>query len=555
MKFESWGAPRCRTCLNYNSDTISINEKLSFEDQNVNITLVDLINECASVELLTGDSKPQTICKVCVESARITFVFRKRCKESQLILLQEESLDSNVEIKLESDYAFTADITYSSEDEKPLSTMVSNSGYLCNKNKVMPKIRKHRKDFLGEKRKKQHSCHLCNKYYKSPKLLLLHIKRHSDPNSKIFTGIKTDESPTESDLFEQNIRLTANSENIKHKEVKPDVEGEYKCSVCNRIFTTSRNLLIHAKRHSDQTQRFKKKQKPRAIKEVRDNNDITNPDSSLTEISNEFNCTICNKHFTLHKYLVKHLKRHQASGRLSINNFDKKLVSEADLNALGKCCFCDWTGTSNELKKHKEEHAHLKTFKCHLCDKKFFESYNLQTHLMIHSGEKKHMCDFCGKSFTAKTNLKMHLRTHTGSKPYGCEMCMKTFAQQSQLTSHMFTHSQDRNYVCSLCGVTFKRKGSLRDHIRSHRPVEEWDKCAVCSKAFRTQKQLKEHMLQHTGERNHVCNVCGKDFGRKRNLSTHMKIHTGDSAHVCLVCGRAFSQKHVLLSHMKTHEK
>merc|ERR1712129_575043 len=86
---------------------------------------------------------------------------------------------------------------------------------------------------------------------------------------------------------------------------------------------------------------------------------------------------------------------------------------------------------------------------------------------------KRHKCPYCEYATNITTNLKVHIRKHTGEKPFVCTVCEKKFAQKSNLDTHMrskhgislFKRKQNK---CPHCKYSTENINNLNKHIRTH---------------------------------------------------------------------------------------
>jgi len=79
----------------------------------------------------------------------------------------------------------------------------------------------------------------------------------------------------------------------------------------------------------------------------------------------------------------------------------------------------------------------MKPYKCHVCDKAFCVSgdlnihitvqtrdkpYNLQLHKRrVHSNRRSYHCPYCGKLFKTNIELKLHVRIHINGQSISVE--------------------------------------------------------------------------------------------------------------------------------------
>ncbi|CAH2005108.1 unnamed protein product [Acanthoscelides obtectus] len=117
---------------------------------------------------------------------------------------------------------------------------------------------------------------------------------------------------------------------MQHKVISRTPGNSLSCSVCEKVFNSHSNLVIHMRSHTGD--------KP-------------------------YVCEVCNKSFTQSCNLVNHMRIHTGEKPF-------------------KCPHCDRAFTqSGNLTNHIRLHTDEKPFKCHFCDKAFVQSGNLNSHM------------------------------------------------------------------------------------------------------------------------------------------------------------------------------
>ena len=102
------------------------------------------------------------------------------------------------------------------------------------------------------------------------------------------------------------------------------------------------------------------------------------------------------------------------------------------------CTICDKSfSLQRYLTQHENFHYSKDKFKCSLCEKTFSSNKVLKRHMRTHTGEKPYKCEFCGKTFAGASNLSEHRTLHTGRMPYECQKCKTKFRLWTTLNKHL----------------------------------------------------------------------------------------------------------------------
>ena len=176
---------------------------------------------------------------------------------------------------------------------------------------------------------------------------------------------------------------------------KPSQNSEYKCTFCDKNYSTKGNLKNHLSSIHLNNKPFKC-QFPECNKSYINQSSLDLHYRSHTGLR-PFICKICGKNFIEKGNLRIHLNSHSNEKPF-------------------KCYFCE---KAYKIKSHLREHINifhlkLKKFKCNLCNCTFGRKSTLNSHMKTHTGEKNFFCPIigCEKSFSEKGNMKIHFKRH-----------------------------------------------------------------------------------------------------------------------------------------------
>lgn len=221
------------------------------------------------------------------------------------------------------------------------------------------------------------NCALCNSTFETFKMLLQHMNGHY--RNYIC------------DVCDMGF---INKHRLKNHQRTHEL-GTFKCSFCDKIFSTRVRMACHEKYTHNSGARY------------------------------TTNCPQCDQSFTSYYQRNRHMfKEHNTSAATyKCNICDKSFILKSKL-------------TSHIKKVHLMERNHI----CTECGQGFFIKQSLDEHMVKHNGEKVFECTVCCKSYARKKTLREHMRIHNNDRRFKCGVCGSAFVQKCSLKSHMLSN-------------------------------------------------------------------------------------------------------------------
>ncbi|GBP55453.1 Putative uncharacterized zinc finger protein 814 [Eumeta japonica] len=279
-------------------------------------------------------------------------------------------------------------------------------------------------------------------------------------------------------------------------------EDEFKCGVCDKVFSSSEGLSAHARAHTASTgagARHTCSECGKTFSQLRNYKYHVSVHRGTREFA--ATCSVCGKYFNDRGYLSSHMKIHRNRKEYECphcpKSFNQRVAynmhvrihtgsrakskqvpmsSRVHIDELRGCRFSScvrynfYRARSRLARAHRRSRSRTRTAGEIEPWNRAVQNLNtrysefmagvVHTHSalkFIHNGVKPHVCSECGKAFSRKMLLKQHQRTHSGERPYACSVCDKRFADRSNMTLHMRLHSvrvresQTRNIAYVYC--------------------------------------------------------------------------------------------------------
>lgn len=225
-------------------------------------------------------------------------------------------------------------------------------------------------------------------------------------------------------------------------------------------------------------------------------------------------CPVCKLRFRHRLHVAHHFRKAHASVpyiqceycNTQVTSYSKYLYHcrsvHADLledRAELKCSQCDKFFSSHILinkhmaKEHGVNRQNALKTECPVCKKYFV---HLDIHMNLHTRAVQFPCEECGEVFFLRSSLLAHhkLRHDENARAYTCETCSRGFISKSLLrTHHEQVHLHRRQFFCEICGRSYKNKSALTYHLKVHTGERPYI-CQECGAGFHRPSSLKIHM-------------------------------------------------------------
>lgn len=376
-----------------------------------------------------------------------------------------------------------------------------------------------------------------------------------DPNNGLDSFIKTVEATfgctiSFSQLFgvKSEAAEEAGEEIPDSKDPALKAAGEFKCSLCDKAYSSVKNLERHrSEKHGNnvfhQCQFCPYKASwPSGLKrhvqlihekescpthQCSDCNFSTKYKQSLKEHIQSFHlnqdscskeCLECNRTFISKRGYTQHMKAYHVKGYTRKNSAQLKVDGEVHT-----CTECDYTSQ--------------------------IKSYVLRHFKTVH-GDVAFICDECGSEFRTNKQLKCHYRDKHSGVEFGCDLCTFKSPRYREVLRHKIrVHDKTSpDYTCEFCGFSTKYKQTLQDHMQSVHEDKTFS-CSNCVYTSKNKRSLVKHSRKCSGQ-SFSCNLCQDTFVTEKLHRVHLrKVHGQFESFKCDHCDYVTVKKGNLVKH------
>jgi KRAB domain-containing zinc finger protein len=379
-----------------------------------------------------------------------------------------------------------------------------------------------------------------------------------------------------------------------------NVEKEYKCLECGKIFSKYKNLYDHKKRHKGIIYRCA--QCPSTYKSLPG----LNYHSKTHQDLRQFECHHCHTTFKAKHSLKRHISLHFNAAKHAALRYHSLICSKSNVNNLNcmdvpapqkqaevvtdvknvekeyKCLECGKIFLHYRyLYEHKKRHEGI-IYRCVQCPSTYKSKNGLNLHLRTVHVLREFECHHCQTIFKAKRTLKKHMSLYSNSIVYPCNQCPARFFKHAALQYHSLICSKSNvnnlncidvpapqkqaevvtdvknveKYKCLECGKIFSNYQTFYQHKKMHEGIRY--RCAKCPSTYKTMNGLDYHSKTHHHDLpKFECHHCQTTFRAISTLKVHMSLHFNfiEKEYKCLECGKIFSNYQKFYRHKKMHEK
>lgn len=325
----------------------------------------------------------------------------------------------------------------------------------------------------------QYACPFCAKYFSMRKYVRDHmIYRHGfDKRSKL-----------------PPLRRRKIKDFVYHKPIV----SRFECYICHRTYPTRSKLKSHWKTHTEIincsicAKIFKSHESRQRHIQLH-----------LADPNRLHRCVICNKTFTVRRYLMSHMRSSHS-----------KLEAET-IRALP-----EKISLSSSPIQRQQSQSQIQT--CEICFKVFDKLGKFNKHMKCHNKEPtRYICDYCGYEFNDHHLLRKHLSTvhKINKKHFKCNLCQKNIPKKRE-AEHFKWHRGEKEHQCEICGNQYTTVGLLNTHKKRQHAEQKFE-CDVCFVAFDQPRKLLHHRRIHSEPMKIHCRYCQLGFFNAKSLNKH----------------------------------
>jgi KRAB domain-containing zinc finger protein len=357
-----------------------------------------------------------------------------------------------------------------------------------------------------------------------------------------------------------------------------NVEKEYKCLECGKIFSCYQKFYHHKKMHEGIRYRC-----VQCLSTYKTMNGLDYHSKTHHHDLPKFECHHCQTTFRAKGTLKAHMSLHFNSiekeykclecGKI-FSNYKKLYHHKKVHEGIIYCCAqCPLTyQTKSSLNYHSKTQHELRKFECHHCQTTFKAKLTLQRHMSLHFNSIGYKCNHCSKFFNSNAKLVSHCREHKFpkidkcidvsaskkqvpvEKSCKCLKCNIIFSNYQKWYKHQETHA--KIYRCVQRPSTYKTTDELRNHTRTVHELRLFE-CHHCQTTFKGKRYMKRHVSLHFNSIVYPCNQCSEIFETNNMLVSHRNFaHLNYQCHYCSKMFNAESslKSHIMMSHCIKHK-